>query len=69
MGIESGERLEDSGAGNGESANLTEPKPWRPYWPASLFSALQQQLGLRLEATKGQVDVLVIDYVDKPSSN
>ena len=32
MGIESGERLEDSGAGNGDSANLTEPMPWRPYW-------------------------------------
>ena len=35
----------------------------------SLFSALQQQLGLRLEATKGPVDVLVIDHVDKPSEN
>jgi uncharacterized protein (TIGR03435 family) len=35
----------------------------------SLFSALQQQLGLRLEATRGPVDVLVIDYVDKPSEN
>jgi uncharacterized protein (TIGR03435 family) len=35
----------------------------------SLFSALQQQLGLRLEATKGPVDILVIDHVDKPSAN
>ena len=35
----------------------------------SLFSALQQQLGLRLEATKGPVDVLVIDHVNKPSEN
>jgi uncharacterized protein (TIGR03435 family) len=35
----------------------------------SLFSALPQQLGLRLEATKGPVDVLVIDHVDKPSEN
>jgi uncharacterized protein (TIGR03435 family) len=35
----------------------------------SLFSALQQQLGLRLEATKGPADVLVIDHVDKPSEN
>lgn len=34
----------------------------------SLFSALQQ-LGLRLEATKGPVDILVIDHVDKPSEN
>ena len=35
----------------------------------SLFSAIQQQLGLRLEATKGPVDVLVIDRVDRPSEN
>jgi bla regulator protein blaR1 len=35
----------------------------------SLFPALQQQLGLRLEATKGPVDVLVIDHADKPSDN
>ena len=35
----------------------------------SLFSALQQQLGLRLEATKGPVDVLIIDLVNKPSEN
>ena len=35
----------------------------------SLFTALQQQLGLRLEATKGPVDMLIIDHVDKPSEN
>jgi bla regulator protein blaR1 len=35
----------------------------------SLFSALQEQLGLRLESTKGLVDVLVIDHVELPSAN
>jgi uncharacterized protein (TIGR03435 family) len=35
----------------------------------SLFAALQQQLGLRLEATKGPVDILVIDHVERPSEN
>jgi uncharacterized protein (TIGR03435 family) len=35
----------------------------------SLFSAIQQQLGLRLESEKGPVEVLVIDHVDKPSDN
>jgi uncharacterized protein (TIGR03435 family) len=35
----------------------------------SIFTALQEQLGLRLEAAKGPVDVLVIDHVDKPSKN
>ena len=34
-----------------------------------LFTAIQQQLGLKLESTKAQVDVLVIDKVAKPSEN
>jgi len=34
----------------------------------SLFEALEQQLGLKLEATKGPVEVLVIDHAAKPSS-
>jgi uncharacterized protein (TIGR03435 family) len=35
----------------------------------SLFSALQQQLGLRLESTKGPVDIVVIDHIERPSEN
>jgi uncharacterized protein (TIGR03435 family) len=34
-----------------------------------LFAAIQEQLGLRLEATKGLVSVLVIDEVNRPSEN
>src|SRR5262249_26148963 len=34
----------------------------------SIFSAVQD-LGLRLESTKGPVEVLVIDHVDRPSPN
>jgi len=35
----------------------------------SLFTALQEQLGLRLESTKAPVDTIVIDHVELPSAN
>ena len=37
--------------------------------PPDLFTAFQQQIGLKLENTKAPVDVVVIDKVEKPSGN
>lgn len=34
-----------------------------------LWTAIQQQLGLKLESVKAQIDVLVIDKLEKPSEN
>jgi uncharacterized protein (TIGR03435 family) len=35
----------------------------------SLFTALQDQLGLKLESQKAPVEILVIDHVEPPSAN
>jgi uncharacterized protein (TIGR03435 family) len=35
----------------------------------SVLTALQEQHGLRLEATKGPAEVIVIDHVERPSAN
>jgi uncharacterized protein (TIGR03435 family) len=49
------------------------PPPGAPPLPAidpngpSIFTAVQEQLGLKLESAKGPVDVLVIDHVEQPT--
>jgi uncharacterized protein (TIGR03435 family) len=49
-------------AGSPGSDAATDPGP-------SLFTALQEQLGLRLDPQKGPVDVVVIDHIEQPSAN
>lgn len=46
------------------------PAPASDSDAANLFQALQSQLGLRLEAKKGPVDVIVVDHAEKtPTEN
>jgi len=40
-----------------------------PNAPPGLFTAIEEQLGLKLESTRAPADVLVIDRIEKPSEN
>jgi len=45
------------------------PSAADPAGGPDIFGAIQQQLGLKLESTKGPVDIVVIDHVERPSGN
>ena len=53
-------RLEFAPTAPGGDSDSTKP---------SIFSALEEQLGLKLESQKGTEEVLFIDHVEKPSEN
>jgi uncharacterized protein (TIGR03435 family) len=40
-----------------------------PKAPPGLFTAIQEQLGLKVEGKQGSADVLVIDHAERPSAN
>jgi uncharacterized protein (TIGR03435 family) len=48
--------------------NGDAPAPPSPDKP-SIFTALQDQLGLKLEAERGPVEVIVIDHVERPTED
>lgn len=52
--------LREQGTANSASSGSSGP---------SLFTALEEQLGLKLEPQKAPIEILVIDHLDEPSAN
>jgi uncharacterized protein (TIGR03435 family) len=50
---------------NGQMQPVSEEDAALP----SIFTAVQEQLGLKLESTKGMIEGLVIDHIEQPSEN
>jgi uncharacterized protein (TIGR03435 family) len=48
----------------GENLNDTDSEP-----QVTLFTAIQEQLGLKLTAVKGTRQIIVIDHIERPSGN
>ena len=51
------------------AANVGQPAPSTDSATPSIFTALQEQLGLKVESAKGPVEVLVIDHAERPAAN
>jgi uncharacterized protein (TIGR03435 family) len=73
----SGDQVVTMDASPSGKFSATKPPPTRPgddgpppdVSGTSIFSALQEQLGLRIEARKEPVEIRVVQHAEKPTQN
>ena len=75
---QTGTRREDTTSPSTGRPTIRNSAAWEPRFlrqqtatnpPPNLYTAIQEQIGLKLDATKAPADVIVIDHVEKPSEN
>jgi uncharacterized protein (TIGR03435 family) len=59
----------DESSPNGAFGEALTPQPPADANLPNIFTALQEQIGLKLESGKGPVPVIVVDHMEAPSAN
>jgi uncharacterized protein (TIGR03435 family) len=67
-GASGGSQPSGGGSGGGAPGGASSAVAADPDAP-SLFTVIQEQLGLKLESGKGPVEIIVIDHIERPSGN
>jgi bla regulator protein blaR1 len=62
-GSRGGPQSSAGGAGGANSSVSADSEP------PSIFTVLQEELGLKLDSGKGPVEIIVIDHIERPSGN
>jgi uncharacterized protein (TIGR03435 family) len=65
QGRGAGDSQPPAGGGANATGTIAAPDPGS----TSVFTMVQELLGLKLESSKGPVEVIVIDHIEKPSEN
>jgi uncharacterized protein (TIGR03435 family) len=59
----------DSPAPAAGQPSAAPPSRLADFFDGAIFTAIQAQLGLKLEPGKGPVEIIVIDHIERPSGN